>query len=112
MNKSLLSCKSNTKIGTLNVRTIRAVEKREKLGHLFEESGLQILAIQENKILHDEPIKRTRIGTERRLITKSAVKNSAQAAVGGLGFVVSAEANKLVNEITAVSQRILKITFI
>ena len=29
------------------------------LGHLFEESGLQILAIQEHRILHDEPIKRT-----------------------------------------------------
>ena len=56
--KSVLSCQRATKIGTLNVRTIRTEEKREELGHLFEESGLQILAIQEHRIIHDEPIKR------------------------------------------------------
>ena len=100
MKKSVLFRKCITKIGTLNVRAIRAVEKREELGHLFEESGMQILAIQEHRILHGEPIMRTRIGIKSYLITTSAVKNSAQAAVGGVGFVISAEAYKLVREIT------------
>ena len=109
--KSVLSCQRATKIGTLNVRTIRTVEKREELGHLFEESGLQILAIQEHRILHDEPIKRTRIGIKSHLITTSAAKNTVEAAVGGVGPVINAEASKLVREITPVSQRVLKITF-
>ncbi|XP_071480868.1 craniofacial development protein 2-like [Diadema antillarum] len=109
--ESVLSCRRTTKIGTLNVRTIRTGDKREELGHLFEESGLQILAIQEHRILHEEPIRRTRIGVRSHLITTSAVRNSAQAAVGGVGFMISMEANKLVREVTPVSHRILKATF-
>ena len=87
------------------------MEKREELGHLFEESGLQILAIQEHRILHDEPIKRIMIGIKSHLITTSAAKNTVQAAVGGVGLVISAEASKLGREITPVSQRVLKIKF-
>ena len=88
------------------MRTIRTVEKRQELGHLFEESGLQIIAIQEHRILHDEPIKRTRIGIKCHLITTLAAKNTVQAAVGGVGLVLSAEASKLVREITPVFQSI------
>ena len=99
--KSVLSFKRATKIGTLNVRTVRTVEKREELGYLFEESSLQILAIQEHRILHDEPVKRTVIGRKRtvigrksHLITTTAVRNTNNAAIGGVGFVLSAGANK------------------
>ena len=92
--KSVLSFKRATKIGTLNVRTVRTVEKREELGYLFEESSLQILAIQEHRILHDEPVKRTVIGRKSHLITTTAVRNTNNAAIGGVGFVLSAGANK------------------
>lgn len=60
--KSVLSRKNATKIGTLNVRPIRTANKRLEFGYLFERGGLQILAIQEHRILHDEPIVVTTLG--------------------------------------------------
>lgn len=109
--KSVLSCKNATKIGTLNVRTIRTADKRLQLRYLFKKSGLQILAIQEHIIFHGEPILMTTLGRGSLLIKTSAWRNSSQAAVGGVGLVRSFRANQLVREITPVSLRVLKISF-
>ena len=54
---SIMSCKSHTLIGTLNVRTIREQYKRLELANTFLSSKIEILGIQEHRIVHQEKIK-------------------------------------------------------
>ena len=42
-----------TKVGSLNVRSIRDQFKRDELFHLFESSGMSVLAVQEHKIVDE-----------------------------------------------------------
>ena len=45
------------------------------------------------------------------LITSSAWRNSQGAAVGGVGILLSKQAEKSISEVTSVNQRILVVTF-
>ena len=56
----------------------------------------------------NEPVKRTVVGRRSDLITTSAVRNTANAVVGAVGFVLSAV--QLTRDITPVSQRFFGIT--
>ena len=42
--------------GTLNVRTIREQYKRDELGVCMRDSGVQILGIQEHRVVHSAEI--------------------------------------------------------
>ena len=50
----LLTQHSITRIGPLNTRTIRELHKRDEIFHLFENSGIDVLAIEEHRIHHNE----------------------------------------------------------
>ena len=109
--QSLLSCKKYMHIGTLNVRTIRLQHKRVELAHLFEEAGIGILGIQEHRIIHDEVSKITRLSRDCHMITTSAWHNSAQAAVGGVGILLSDRAYNAITGIQSISKRNLIVSF-
>lgn len=64
-----LSCKRTCKIGTLNVRTIKALYKRLELANLFKGSGIEILGIQEHRIIHEDPILTTKLGRDSYMRT-------------------------------------------
>lgn len=80
------------------------------MAHLFEKSGVEILGIQEHRLVHEERVRVERVGGSSYLVTTSATRNSAQAAVGGVGFVLSKKAFQAVTEIRPVTERIIKIT--
>ncbi|XP_063686094.1 uncharacterized protein LOC134819873 [Bolinopsis microptera] len=108
--KSLFSCTDITWVGTLNTRTIRTAQRKLEMVHLFEKSGAEIVGIQEHRIVHEEPVKVERVGKSSYLITSSATRNRAQAAVGGVGFILTSKAFDATTEITPVTERILKIS--
>ena len=41
-------------IGTLNVRTVRLAYKQQELSRVFSDSGLEILGIQEHRIVYTD----------------------------------------------------------
>ena len=109
--KSTITCRDFTYIGTLNVRTIRKMHKRLELAHTFESSGVEILAIQEHRIIHEELTKTTILSNNAYLITTSAWRNEAKASTGGVGFIMTKKAYNAISKIEPVSPRILQLSF-
>ena len=108
--KKIFSCTKATWVGTLNTRTIRTPQRKLEMVHLFERSGMEIMGIQEHRLVHEESVRVERVGVSSYLVTTSATRNSCQAAVGGVGFVLSRKAFRAVTEITPVNERIVMIT--
>ena len=112
VNRNILSPKFTTYIGTFNTRTLIDQNKRSELAHLFEMRGVHILSIQEHRIIHiDEPIQITALTPKTYMLTSSAWRNTANAAVGGVGIVMTKNAYQTITEIKSISPRILSVTF-
>ena len=108
----IVSCRRDTSVGTLNVRTIRESFKRLELAALFVKSQISVLGVQEHRIVHDEEeIKTEKHQKGVHLVTSSAWRNRCQAATGGVGFMLSSEAYKAVSLIKSYSKRILLVSF-
>ena len=89
----LLKCKNTIKIATFNMRTGKENWRFHELIHHMEAQGICIIAVQEHRRVHTETIKYERIDNHL-LITTSAWRNSALAAVGDVGFILNATAEK------------------
>ena len=79
--------------------------------HLFEESGMEIVAVQEHRVVHDEPVRMKCLGKNCYFVSTSAWRNSIQAAIGGVGFFMTKKAYSSIREVVPVSSRIPRITF-
>ena len=69
-----------------------------------------VIAIQEHRRIHKEEIKYEEIDNHL-LVTSSAWRNSAQAATGGVGFLMSKKASSALCEVTSSSERVIQATF-
>jgi exonuclease III len=94
----------------MNVRTIREQRCREELASNLDRYNIDILGIQEHRIVHDEPVKYENI-LGKTLITTSAERNSAGAAVGGVGILLNTHAKASLASIKAYNNRILIANF-
>ncbi len=112
--RNLLKCKKNMKIATLNVRTLEVknteledISQNFKLGELAAEaelSEIDILCIQEHRILHeDADFKYHNVGKGWVFVTSSAWKNSVNASNGGVGFLLSPRANRSLKNIEKIT---------
>ena len=69
--------------------------------------GIDIIAIQEHRFYHpDDNLKYHDVGSYQ-LVTSSASKNSVNATVGGIGFLLSQKASDNLLKIESVTPRIL-----
>ena len=98
------------KIATFNTRTIRENWRVEELEHHAGKQGIKIVGIQEHRIVHEDSIRYKQLD-KFHLITSSAWRNNAQAAVGGVGVLISKKAEKALSSVKSISNRILKATF-
>ena len=111
--KGFLNCKTNKQVGTLNTRTIKDEGKRLELVNIFKQLNLSILAISDHKIVHkkeDGQIKYWKL-EGCTLITTSAWRNGAGAAVGGVGVLLDRQAEKSLAEVQSINERILTVHF-
>ena len=103
----LLSCKRDSQIATFNARTLRADEKCLELVKNFNQCKLDILGINDHKIVHDEPILMKELD-QCMLITTSAWRNASNA---GVGILVSKDAETAISEVKPITNRILVVYF-
>ena len=94
----------------MNVRTIREEHKQLELKYNFESHDLDILGIQEHRIMHDETVKYNTIG-HSTLITTSTWKNDQGASTGGIGIILNKRSINSLCEVISHSERILISTF-
>ena len=108
--KALINCRDLMQIGTLNVETLRDECKAAELEQRSIKVGIDILGIQEHRIIHDDPVEFRKIGTSY-LVTSSGWRNDRQASQGGVGLLLSRKAKKALLDVKCISNRILVAEF-
>ena len=106
-----LNCKTYKNIGTINVRTLRIEGKKVELVNNFMKYNLSILGIIDHKIVHEDEPTRIEEFKDCTRITTSAWRNTNGASCGGVGLIVSKEAEKSLAEIIPVNKRIMVALF-
>ena len=121
--KGILKCKRPLKVASFNIQTLSAPRtsdkepglKTEELTYNLRKHNIAICGIQEHRRVHQEEekefVKNSDAGLGYNLYTISAWRNSAQASTGGVGILVSNEAQKTLTSIDRISDRILKASF-
>ncbi len=107
----ILRPKKSLLMSTFNVRTLSNVNKIYELIAHAELHNMDILSIQEHRHFHEDiDIKYSDYG-RWTLITSSATKNTINATVGGVGFLISPRAKASLNFVSKISSRIITATF-
>ena len=106
----LVSCRRILNVSTLNVRTLSGNHRKQELAVNFGKHNLDLLGIQEHRIVHDETIRYDSI-QGKTLITSSAWRNERGAATGGVGVLLGTRTAKALKSVRTHSSRILIINF-
>ena len=93
-------------LSTLNTRTINPLSRKHELVSSALHHHNDIICIQEHRQHHLEALRVEHINTYQ-LITASATKNSVNASVGGVGFLLSPRAQKSLLSVDKISSRII-----
>lgn len=111
--KGIFRLKRSYKIGTLNCRSINSNFARNELDLHINKFNLQLICIQEHRILHkeNEPELISHDIGKNILFTASAYKNDINATIDGIGLTVQKSLLPLLSSIKKVNDRILIATF-
>lgn len=94
------------KTSTMNVKTWKTESKQLEVTTNIRNQGIDILELVKHKITHEDNINVQQID-QHVIITSSASRNNANAAVGGVGVVASNCAENTFTEIIKYTDRIL-----
>ena len=78
--------------------------------HHTSKHNISVVGIQEHRRVHTEDVKYEHIDNHL-LVTSSAWRNNAQAAVGGVGLLLNRDAENALSDVTQISDRVIKATF-
>ena len=110
-NSAILRCRKPIVIASFNSCTVRKEERRIELAHCADSCQVEILGIQEHRIVHEEEeIKFEKI-EGYHLVTSSAWRNERQASQGGVGLLLSNRAKTALRSVESISKRILVAEF-
>lgn len=98
-------------ISTFNVRTINHVSKKEELLHHALQYNIDVICLQEHRTHHPEVLMQEKTGAYL-LVTASAEKNTINATVRGVGFLLSPRAQKACHNINKINERIVVLTLL
>ena len=107
--KSFVRCRKNTILSSLNVRTLGPLGRLEELTNCAKTHQVDIIALQEHRIYHPKDVVKYHQSESFQLITSSSTKNSCNASVGGVGFLLSPRASNNLSKVESISSRILLI---
>ena len=106
-NKHIVNCTKRTIISSFNARTLGPIGRLEELTESTKSQEIDIVAVQEHRFYHpDDILKYHQVGSYQ-LVTSSASKNSSNASVGGVGFLLSSKASKNLLDVESISPRIM-----
>ena len=79
--------------------------KLNELVYNAQKFNISIIAIQEHRLIHEEPLKHHSLGDNWLLITSSATRNTTKAAIGGVGILLNPHAKLALESIETISER-------
>ena len=94
-------------IGTVNVQTLRKDRKIYELIASAEDTGQDIICLQEHKFIHEDLTTKEHTFGNWTLITSSAWKNSTNSAIGGMGMLFSPQTYKALETVEMITPRIM-----
>ena len=103
---SLIRRKNRFQVSTFNTRTLNPISRKHELVNAACLHQNDIICIQEHRQFHQESLRFERIDSYQ-LITASATKNSCNASVGGVGFLLSPRVQKSLLSVEKISSRII-----
>ena len=109
-----MKCKKDVNIATFNARTLNSASKT---GELVDQASLHnihvaVTALQEHRMVHDDmEVKFQNLTKGWQLITSFATRNSINAAVGGVGFLLNPRASRSLSNVQKISPRIMLANF-
>ena len=102
-----LRCTKKTIVASFNARTLAIKGRLDELAENAKTHNLDIIAVQEHRFCHiSDPLKYHNVG-QYQLVTSSATKNSSNATVGGVGFLLSSKASNNLISVESISSRIM-----
>ena len=100
-------CTKKTLVASFNARTLGIKGRLEELAECARAQTLDIVAIQEHRFCHpDDTLQYHHVG-QYQLVTSSATKNSCNASIGGVGFLLSPKASNNLISVESISPRIM-----
>jgi exonuclease III len=90
----------------MNTRTLNPISRMHELVHAASLHNNDIICLQEHRQHHQDLLSSQYIN-KYQLITASAEKNSINASVGGVGFLISPKAQKSLLSVEKVTSRII-----
>ena len=107
----MLKSKGTICISTFNVQTLNGATKLNELVYNAQKFNISIIAIQEHRLIHEEPLKNHSLHDNWLLITSSATQNTINAAIGGVGVLLKLHAKLALESIETISERTMIATF-
>ena len=107
----MLKSKRAIYISTFNVQTLNRPAKLNELVYNAQKFNISIIAIQEHRLIHEEPLKHHSLGDNWMLRTCSATRNTLNAAIGGVGKLLNSYAKLALESNETISERTVIATF-
>ena len=108
--EAVLRCGQRLLVGTHNVNTLRNENRAAELARCRNETDIEILGVQEHRIIHADPIEFKRLGSSY-LVTSSGWRNEVQASQGGVGLLMGTKARKALLKVKSINKRIMLAEF-
>ena len=93
-------------LSTLNTRTLNPISRKHELAQSAFMNHNDIICIQEHRQFHSETIRIEHVNSYQ-LVTASATKNTINATVGGVGFLLSPRIQKSLLSVEKINSRII-----
>ena len=102
-----MNCTKHIIISSFNARTLGPIGRLEELAESTKSQGIDIVEVQEHRFYHPVDILKYHQVGSYQLVTSSASKNSSNASVGGVGFLLSSKASNNLLGVESISTRIM-----
>ena len=106
-----ITTRSDMYITSYNTCTLAKRFYLNELVNSMEKYNLQVVCLQEHRLLHEESVKYHALSPNNTLITSSATLNNSNAAIGGVGVALTNNNLNCLLSAESVSSRILVLTF-
>ena len=102
--RQILKCKRNINPSTFNVRTLQSIKQMSELTATAVTYYIDIINIQKHRFYHEDiDLRYHEIGSGWTFISVSALKNTGNSTIGGVGVLLSPHANKSLNTIEKIT---------
>ena len=108
---NFMKCKKSINVSSMNTRTLRQPHNLGELTEAANKFYIDVICIQEHRLVHDVDIDYTKVSQTYTLVTASATRNSTGAAIGGVGLLMNCRTMKCLTTVKKYSQRIMTASF-